>query len=84
MDISIKDLMACEGADLSVDQSILFRFFGFIRGQVPPDPTGVASSVSLRQLAGDLDGNHIHVDFDATEAEGLPLEPQHRRLQRHE
>lgn len=76
MDISIKDLMACEGADLSVDQSILFRFFGFIRAQVPPDPTGVASSVSLRQLAEDLEDNHIHVNvirtgFDAFGANAL-------------
>lgn len=77
MDISIRSLMACEGADMSVDQSVLFRLFGFIRGLVPPDPdTTVTASVSLRQLANDLDGDHIHVNvirvgFDVLSATAL-------------
>lgn len=70
MDISLKARMSCEGVDFSADRSVLFSLFGFIRGQVPPDPTGVASSVSVRQLANDLGGNHFHlnvirVGFDA-------------------
>jgi hypothetical protein len=77
MDISLKDLMSCEGVDFSDDRSVLFRLFGFIRGQVPPDPdTSETASVSVRQLANDLEGDHIHlnvirVGFDALSATGL-------------
>ena len=62
MAASVKDMLECIGADLSEDQSVLFRLFGFRRGMVPPDPTGVAASVSLLQLAGDQAGDHIHVN----------------------
>jgi len=77
MDISLKDIMACEGADFSSDQSVLFRFFGFIRGQVPPDPqAGTTASVSVRRLAEQLEGDHIHlnvirVGFDEFDADDL-------------
>lgn len=69
-DISVRDLLSCVGADPNQDHSLLFRLFGFRRALVPPDPTGVAASVSVRQLAGDLDGDHLHVNaiamgFDA-------------------
>jgi hypothetical protein len=65
VDISVRDLLGCVGADLSDDQSLLFRLFGFRRGLVPPDPTGAAASVSLRQLAEGLDGDHVHVNVIA-------------------
>ena len=44
---------------------MLFDLFGFRRGLVPPDPTGVTSSVSVRQLAEGLDGDHINVNVIA-------------------
>ncbi|MCZ4588218.1 hypothetical protein O4328_31850 [Rhodococcus opacus] len=77
MDVSVKEMLKCVGADLSDDQSVLFRLFGFRRGRVPPDPaSGVTASVSLRQLADDLAGNHVNVNviavgFDALRASAL-------------
>ncbi|MFC7450660.1 reprolysin-like metallopeptidase [Rhodococcus daqingensis] len=67
MDVSVKGMLKCVGADLSDDQSVLFRLFGFRRGRVPPDPdpSGVTASVSLRQMADDLAGNHINVNIIA-------------------
>ncbi len=82
MDISLRDLLDCVDADLDQDQSVLFRLFGFRRGLVPPDPEEPASvsdepaEVSVRQLAGDLDGDHIDlnvidVGFDQFTDNGL-------------
>jgi len=70
MDISVRDMLDCVDADLSEDQSVLFRLFGYIRAEVPPDPSGAVASVSVRQLADDLDGQHININvirvgFDA-------------------
>lgn len=62
---SLRDMLACVDADLSQDQSVLFRLFGFRRGLVPPDPSGVTASVSLRQMADGLDADHIHVNVIA-------------------
>jgi len=62
MDISVRDLLQCVDADLNQDQSILFRLFGYIRSRVPPDPAGVTASVSIRQLANDLEDDHIHIN----------------------
>ena len=64
-DISVLDLLDCVDADSSRDRFVLFDLFGFRRGLVPPDPTGVTSSVSLRQLAEGLDGDHINVNVIA-------------------
>ncbi|WP_298918778.1 hypothetical protein [uncultured Roseobacter sp.] len=70
MDISVREMLDCVDADLNQDQSVLFRLFGFIRSRVPPDPAGVVASVSLRQLANDIGGQHININvirvgFDA-------------------
>ncbi len=62
MDISVRDLLDCVDADPADDHSVLFRLFGFRRGLVPPDPTGVTASVSLRQLAEGIEGDHIHLN----------------------
>ena len=62
MDISVRDLMDCVDVDLSQDVSVLRRLFGFRRSLVPPDPTGAAASVSVRQLAEDIDGDHVHLN----------------------
>ena len=62
MVITVREMLDCVDADLSEDQSVLFRLFGFRRGLVPPDPTGVTSSVSLLQMAQGLSGDHIHVN----------------------
>ena len=40
-DISVLDLLDCVDADSSRDRFVLFDLFGFRRGLVPPDPTGV-------------------------------------------
>ncbi len=75
-DISVRDLLDCVDADLTEDQSLLRRLFGFRRGLVPPDPTGADASVSVRQLAVDIDGDHIHLNviamgFDALNTANL-------------
>lgn len=63
MDISVRDLMEdCLDVDMSEDRSVLRRMFGFRRQQVPADPSGAAASVSVRQLADDIDGDHIHLN----------------------
>ncbi len=82
MDISVKDLMLCVDLDLTQDQSVLRRLFGFRRTLVPPDPTGVAASVSVRQLAEDIDGDHVHLnvirvgfdDFNDTEEDSALID----------
>ncbi len=63
MDISVRDLMEdCMDVDLSSDRSVLRRMFGFRRSRVPADPAGVTATVSVRQLADDIDGDHIHLN----------------------
>jgi hypothetical protein len=64
-DISVRDLLDCVEADSSRDQFVLFDLFGFRRGLVPFDPTGATASVSVRQLAEGLDGDHIHLNVIA-------------------
>jgi hypothetical protein len=64
-DISVLDLFDCVDADPTRDRFVLFDLFGFRRGQVPPDPTGVTSTVSLRQLAEGIDGDHVHLNVIA-------------------
>lgn len=63
MDVSLRSLMQnCFDVDMSADRSLLRRMFGFRRSLVPPDPTGAAASVSVRQLINDIDGDHIHLN----------------------
>ncbi len=66
MDISLRHLFDCVDADQNSDRSVLSRLFGFRRGVVPTEPDGtVTASVSVRELAGDLDGDHIHLNVIA-------------------
>ena len=62
MDISVKDLMICVDLDPNEEQSMLRDLFGFRRSLVPPDPTAATASVSLRELAEGIDGDHIHLN----------------------
>jgi hypothetical protein len=55
-------LLDCVDAGGEAEPSVLFDLFGFRRGRVPPDPTGAPATVSLRQLADGIDGDHIHVN----------------------
>jgi hypothetical protein len=76
MDISVRDLMGCVDVDLDEDRSVLRWLVGFRRGLVPPDPTGTTASVSLRDIADSLAGDHIHlnviaVGFDTFDADGI-------------
>jgi hypothetical protein len=64
-DISVRDLFDCVDAGSEDEQSVLGDLFGFRRGLVPPDPTGVTASVSIRELAEGVDGDHIHVNVIA-------------------
>jgi len=65
MDISVKSLLSYVDAPVSDDRSVLYWLFGFRKGLVPPDPTGVTASVSVRQLSDDLGGDHIHLNVIA-------------------
>src|SRR5262249_61700569 len=57
---SIRALAACIGVD--GDISVLRDFYGFIRGQLPPDPTGADVSVSLKRQVTRLEGDHFHLN----------------------
>jgi hypothetical protein len=74
-DISVRDLLDCVDAGDEDEPSVLFHLFGFRRGLLPPDPTGVTASVSLRQLADGIDGDHIHVNVIAVGFDTLPNPP---------
>ncbi len=60
---SIRSLAACMG--LSGDLSVLGDLFGFFRRQVPPDPTGAATQVSLKTQLQRLGGRHHHLNVIA-------------------
>jgi len=45
--------------------SILSHFFGFFRGRIPPDPTGITLKVSLKEQASLLQGKHYHLNIIA-------------------
>ena len=65
MSKSVKALANCAGMDTSGNFSILGEFFGFRRSRVPQDlglATGVAS-VSLLQLANDLDNDFVNLNI---------------------
>ena len=57
---SIRALAGCIGVD--GDISVLRDFYGFIRGQLPPDPTGADVSVSLKRQVTRLEGDHFHLN----------------------
>lgn len=57
---SVRDFASCIGLKGSI--SVLRDFFGFFRGRVPPDPTGAATSVSLKRQISLLKGDHFHVN----------------------
>jgi len=59
---------ACVGA--SGDFSVMRDVLGFGRGRLPPDPSGVDASVSMREQIEAVAGKHVHlnvirVGFDA-------------------
>ncbi len=62
---------ACVGA--SGDFSVMSQVLGFARGRLPPDPSGAAASVSMRDQINAVAGRHVHVNvitvgFDALSA----------------
>lgn len=63
MAASIRALAGCVG--ITGQFSILGDFFGFARGRLPPDPTGVRVEVSLREQATRLRGEHSHLNIIA-------------------
>lgn len=60
---TIRTLASCIGVTGEV--SILRDFLGFLRGRVPPDPSGANSRVSLLQQARLLRGRHFHLNVIA-------------------
>lgn len=59
--VSIQALALCIG--IPSQFSVLSDFFGFRRGRVPPDPTGVVASVSLLEQAKRLQQPHFHLNI---------------------
>ena len=59
---SLRALLGCIGVD-GGNVSILGDFFGFSRGRIPPDPTGVDVTVSLKRQFDRLDGDHFHLNI---------------------
>jgi hypothetical protein len=60
---SIRSLANCIG--VTGGFSVLRDFLGFSRGQLPPDPTGAAVTVSLKRQAQRLRGRHFHLNVIA-------------------
>src|SRR5262245_7048467 len=60
---SLRALANCIGIDENL--SVLRDFFGFARGQLPPDPTGADVTVSLKRQFARLDGDHFHLNVIA-------------------
>lgn len=60
---SVRSLASCIG--LSGDISILGGFFGFFRGQVPPDPAGVQTMVSLSSQVERLQDDYHNLNVIA-------------------
>jgi hypothetical protein len=66
----LRATMDCLGIDTDGDVSVLTRFFGFLRGRLPTDPTGAATEVSVLREVRAAQGRHIdlnviQVGFDA-------------------
>ncbi len=60
---SLRALAGCIGIDQNL--SVLRDFFGFARGQLPPDPTGADVAVSLKRQFQRLDGDHFQLNVIA-------------------
>lgn len=65
---SFRQHAACVGA--SGNFSVMRDVLGFVRGRLPPDPSGIDASVSMRQQIDAVAGRHVHlnvirVGFDA-------------------
>lgn len=60
---SLRALANCIG--ISGALSVLRDFYGFARGRLPADPTGVTVSVSLRRQARRLKGRHCAINVIA-------------------
>lgn len=60
---SLRQLSTCIG--LSGTVSVLSDFFGFFRGQIPPDPTGAPVRLSLIEQAQRLKNPHFHLNVTA-------------------
>jgi hypothetical protein len=60
---SIRQVAGCIG--ITGNFSIMRDFFGFFRGQIPPDPTGVAVEVSLEEQTERLKGKIYHLNVVA-------------------
>ena len=60
---SLRALAQCIG--INGNFSVLRDFLGFSRGQLPPDPTGVAGTLSLKRQAQRLKGRHFHLNVIA-------------------
>ncbi|MBL7727012.1 MAG: matrixin family metalloprotease [Dinghuibacter sp.] len=63
---TIKNTLNCIGVSTSGSVSVLRDLFGFFQGRVPPDETGAAASVSVKQLLSDLKGKHLHLNIIRT------------------
>ena len=60
---SIRQIASC--IDVTGSFSILRDFFGFFRGRIPPDPTGIILNVSLKNQINLLKGKHYHLNMIA-------------------
>src|SRR3979411_1951157 len=60
---SVRAMGNCIG--LSGNFSVVRDLFGFIRGKLPPDPTGVAVTVSLSRQARRVRGRPLHLNIIA-------------------
>jgi hypothetical protein len=60
MAASLRAFAACIG--ISGPFSVLSDFYGFRRGRLPPDPTGVRVEVSLKEQIDRLRGRHFHLN----------------------
>lgn len=60
---SLRALADC--IEIDDDFSVLRDFFGFARGQLPPDPTGADVVVSLKRQFDRLEGDHLHLNIIA-------------------
>jgi Metallo-peptidase family M12B Reprolysin-like len=60
---SLRALSNCIG--LSGQISMARDFYGFARGQLPPDPTGATVSLSFKRQAQRLQGRHFHLNVIA-------------------
>ncbi len=66
---SIRALADCIG--LPNNFSVLRNFFGFFRGTLPPDPSGIRVTVSLAHQAGRLKGPHFNLNVIAVGADNF-------------